>query len=670
MPSSKASINITLKRDVTTTGTAAVGGGMTPLLWDASITPMMFMRRFQLAGSYQANNTGRDASGQLNVLTIEDMRHKLDNNLMRPAMLGIELISPSGFAENRHLNNNIHLINANTLQKLNKDLQLRTSVSFIYDQQQQSGDTRRIIFTPSDTITALQKMSNTLINRLLIGEISLLRNRQGSYMKNKLEFQTHWDVNNGNVDDGKGQAVVVQKHNNPFYTISNRLDVIKPYGKKLVRVNSFLFYDLAPQNLVVTPGQFPKTLHEGISYDQVRQDVHLQRMVSNHSVSINHVWRRWNYTPALGVHIQHFTRKSEIFVGLEGRPSEGLFKSETSGYQMKSFLKNDFLYKWKNKLKVSISLPLMQHNVILEDETNPDNIKKINKMVLDPDFNVDYNFNAFLNLNGSYTFNHIFGSPSAIHYNWLLKDHRTLHIHNAPLEEGRGHNFRTFLSYRNPIISYFFSGIYNYSIRENYLMYTNKVQDDGSTMFSTIGRNNSSYNHMVNLRMSKHIEKLSGILSFNGTFMQNKSQQLVNERIFNAIYNSFTFSPKADIKFTPWMNGVFSSEWMSMAVYQEQSRMNQFETKKYFATLVFFPRRNQSISFQGEFYQHKKREDFFLDLFYRYTISKHKIDIDLKCHNLLNHNMYRDYFVSSFVVVENQYLLRPAQLLLAVNFNF
>src|SRR5690606_15947610 len=63
--SDRASINIKLKNNVTTTGTAEVGIGLAPFLWRVKATPMIFTKKNQAIITYQTNNTGSDVSQEI-----------------------------------------------------------------------------------------------------------------------------------------------------------------------------------------------------------------------------------------------------------------------------------------------------------------------------------------------------------------------------------------------------------------------------------------------------------------------------------------------------------------------------------------------------------------------------------------------------------------------------
>jgi hypothetical protein len=55
--SERASLNIKLKKDVTVSGSAELGAGLSPLLCKAKLTPMLFTKKNQAIVTYQANNT-------------------------------------------------------------------------------------------------------------------------------------------------------------------------------------------------------------------------------------------------------------------------------------------------------------------------------------------------------------------------------------------------------------------------------------------------------------------------------------------------------------------------------------------------------------------------------------------------------------------------------------
>ena len=122
--SHQASLNLKLKRDVTMTGTAKLGAGATPLLWEANITPMIFSKKFQLLTSYQSNNSGKDVAQQLNYLTLQNVLTNTNRPYGNPGLLSIQSANTPQIDRHRYLDNKIHLLNFNGLLHINNDFQL------------------------------------------------------------------------------------------------------------------------------------------------------------------------------------------------------------------------------------------------------------------------------------------------------------------------------------------------------------------------------------------------------------------------------------------------------------------------------------------------------------------------------------------------------------------
>ncbi len=60
--SEQASINIKLSKNVALTGSAKVGAGAWPFLWNLDLTPLLFSGKAQFLAAYRTNNTGEDLS--------------------------------------------------------------------------------------------------------------------------------------------------------------------------------------------------------------------------------------------------------------------------------------------------------------------------------------------------------------------------------------------------------------------------------------------------------------------------------------------------------------------------------------------------------------------------------------------------------------------------------
>lgn len=669
LPSHRTSLNITLKRQVTTTGTARLGSGLTPLLWDANATPMMFTRNFQLAGSYQANNTGNDAAKQLDMLTIENLRDRMENSLNRPSLLGVPLLSPPGFNENRYLDNNLHLLNTNALIRMGNDLQLRSNLHYIYDFQKQQGNTKRIIYTPVDTLRFDEQIKNELRNNTLRGEFTLTRNTKDNYLNNKLEFQSHWDSRAG--DFSSNTSALSQELSNPFQTISNRLNMVKPVGERLVQFNSFISYDHSPHTLIVSPGSFEEIFNQGESFDKLTQNINLQRLNTNHSAGFSFGLGNWSVSPKMGIQYQQQKLISNIETNINSTTDEptGIFHNSRDGLLTRTYLQTEWIYRRSSRFTFSADIPVSNVYINLQDQ-KLSREQKINRFVIDPRLSVDYRMGNYWRTRVSYGLRNHFGEMDGIHYAWILTNHRSLQINDAPLQESSSHSLSAFLSHRNPIKSFFSSLSYNFSIRNNNLIYSNTINEDGSTLLEAVEQPNTLYTHNASARTSKYFSSIYSTLALQGSYMRMDQEHWVNNVIFDGVNNIITLSPRANIRFTQWLSGEARAEWLYYNTYRNEEKLNEVNLLKYFGNLLIFPARNQHLAINSEFYQHENQSSYFLDLQYRYTITDRRIDIDVRWINILNHKTYHDYHIGPYSLMENQYFLRPTQFVILVRFTF
>ena len=134
--SEQASINIKLAKDVALTGTAKVGLGVWPFLWNVNLTPMLFSSKMQMLAAYRSNNTGDDLTLYSRMLTMENLQGE------RPAKLGEELSIKQAatplFSTNRYLDNQTHLGNLNTLFPVSENTTLRVNLYYLNDLRKQS----------------------------------------------------------------------------------------------------------------------------------------------------------------------------------------------------------------------------------------------------------------------------------------------------------------------------------------------------------------------------------------------------------------------------------------------------------------------------------------------------------------------------------------------------
>jgi hypothetical protein len=371
--SDQAALNIKLKNTYTFTGQARIGSGLNPLLWDANITPMLFTKKKQMLTTYQANNTGDNVASQLKKHTLEDILNQFENNSEKIDWLGIQQLTTPKFSEKRWLDNNIHLLSGNYLQKLKNEFDMRINLSYLNDYQQQNGFTNTEYITPGNTITILEEKQNQLFFNSLQTNITLQKNADKNYFKNSIEFQGFWDSQRGNII--LNNQLLKQQLNNKFYRLSNNLKTIFPLGKQMITLNSYIGLNKTPQSLNVNPGQFESLLNNNLPFDEVTQQVDLKTFYTNNSFGFTKAIKRFTIEPKVGFQIENQQLNSEILTSENDNLSND-FSNNLDWFRSKIYVDIQTQYK-KNKWRFELSTPINYHSYQIKD--NP--LQTSNKLI-------------------------------------------------------------------------------------------------------------------------------------------------------------------------------------------------------------------------------------------------------------------------------------------------
>ena len=668
VPSYQAALNLRLKREITTTGTSKLGSGLSPLLWDANITPMTFTKQFQVVNSYQTNNAGQDAASQVTVLTLQDMRRRAGRPRENPEMLGIQTLAPPDFNQSRFLNNNIHLLNSNALLRIGNDFQFRANIHYINDNQRQHGRAYRTLFSPTDTLFFAESIENRLQDSYLQGEFSLDRNVRENFLENRLRFNTRWDSRRGMLainNDGLSQSLKL-----PFRNLSNDLRSIKPVGKHLVEFMSFLSFDHSPQQLQVSPGRFEQVLSPGETMEGLRQELDFKRFFSDHSASFTFDWKGISINPRLGFSYRSQQLESKLLKQQSGQwiESSETFANNLQGSHARTYLQTDLSYS-KNNLTLSGALQLSWQEISLADHGLQQG-QQLSRLMLDPRLSADYRISGFWRVRGSWSFSNSLGDMDGVHYGYILKNHRNLHQNAAPLSETKRHHLSAFVSYRNPITSFFNSLNYFFSISDFNIIHSNQVQPDGTTIMEAFEMPNRGYSHNLSWETSKYFSAAKSTLTFRATYLHNRRQSILNRQMFETSNQFIILNPQINTRITEWLRGEYRANLSYIQTYIESNRSSNISMLRHFLDFHVFPHRGHYIGLTTEYYRHQGNENFFIDLLYRFTIRAHRIDIEARWLNILNRATYTTFQASAFSVVESTYILRPSQVSLSVRFSF
>ena len=671
--SNRTSINIKLKKDVTATGNFVGGLGFSHLLWEVNITPMIFAKKQQMIASYQTNNVGNDVSKDLKTLTLEDIPDLLENNLgQKNGMLDILNLSVPDFATTRYLFNDVHLLNFNYLVRVKRKSDIRVNFSYLNDIQQSTGSTNITYYLPGDTLSVGEKIRNTYYYNSLQGKVTLKKNTSKMYLKNNLQLKSFWDSKKGNIETGT--ELVNQDLQDPFHEMENRFKLMLPVKKHFVTVASTILYSTTPQNLQVNPGQFADILNDGNSYDKVTQYLDLHNFYTRNYAEWGVVGKRWKSISRIGFLYKNQNLDSRLEKVVNGNTEiMGTdFLNHLRTNRTKGYLQTEIRYEVK-KLNANLRLPVSFLSVNLSDQKHSME-QKISKLIFDPLLMVHYDWNAFWKFSGSAGYNNDIGAENQVFYGYVLRNYRSLQLKNVPIPEIHSQNYIVGLEYSDPLTSVFANLRYNFSVRQNNLIYQSEYENNGTVVLTAKKHNNIQTSHRVSGYFSYYYSPKKATISVVPSISFNRGEQIVNNVISSINSRIIGVNPKLSINFWSWMDVEYKSQlsWYKTTI---RGNTNQYFSEfKHFLNLDFYPGEQHYIGLTTEANQislyGQKSNYYFADILYRYSFKKRKIDLEARWNNVLNNSQYESVYMSSFVFTKTTYKLRPSQFLMSIRFLF
>jgi len=664
--SERASLNIKLKNDVTLSGTAKLGLGAAPLLWETNLTPMLFTKKRQVIASYQSNNTGKNVSSQISDFSLNLAGNTYD--IEKNDWLSILNPATPPFSQQRWLDNNVHLASANAIQRLKNDLDLKVNASYLNDYQQQVGSVNTQIFTPTDTITILEKTQNRIFTKTLQGKLTLEQNAKKNYLKNQLEFNGFWDSKIGNLHREK--AKINQNLSNLFSGFKNQLTILKTFGKQLITFNSNTGYTHSNQDLYVVPGQFEELLNDGDAYSKTQQTLQSQKWFTDNSAGMTKALGNFTSTSKLGFAFQEETLNSDIYLEENPKPLGKDFKNRTRFYSNEIYLDHKLSYKNKNETwSLRLNTPLAYKNFKLKGE----NSQNLNAFVFEPNLYLRRKLSAYWEASISGSLNYNFGKIQRLHAGYLLTNYRNIQRYNTPISESVVQNYSASLNYRNPVKRLFIKGSYSLGHTTNNLLYSNQIAANGATILEAILRDNTMHTQRYNLEASKYISNINTSAKVTTSYTQTQKDQLLNDQLTATKNESYNLHTSLESEILKWLSLLYNSTYSLFKSSLEVTTLQQINTQQHNADLYLYPWENQYVSIGGEYYKNSlsnSDNNYFLNLSYQYTFTKKKIDLNLMWSNILNTKNFINASSSEYFITQNSYILRPSQVLASISFSF
>lgn len=674
--SNKASLNIQLKK-ITVTGIGKIGTGLTPLLWDLNLTPMIFSKSFQSIITLQSNNVGDNGALQLENLATGDLvdaNRPTDYSLQASPgpFVHIEDVPTPAFNNRRWLNNHLNMGSANILKKIGGDLELKANFSYLNDHINKAAYSFSTIYLPGQPVSYTEQVRNSNNNNTFTGNITLLRNNKSNYLKNDFTFKS-------SVKDDLGQlnrddiGAIMQDAWFKSSSFTNRFGLITRIGKQLLTVTSYIDYKNEPQTLFVSPGQFPDILNDSLYYSRIIQDARLKTLFTDNAVSAVKGLGAFSFIPKIGFILQRQTLLS------------GLYKDEyTDGHKLGANFTNNFQYQYfapyaegrvlykKNKLSIDLkSLFTFRHYESQDKIRN--SINKISRVIIEPDILALYRINDKWEMTSSINYRRRYTGIDYLFNSYLLSSYNNIQKFNGILSDGSNWQSSVAANYKNSLLATFIGFGYSNLIENRNYLFRNYIDTLGFTTTEMTGRKNGRISHLGFVSYSKFLRSIRILLKSNLSVSYSRADYLfedVQDKLKTATY---TVMLGLNSSSRSWLNCDYETRLLFSRNTLSNRMLTDVFTNSHRLNVDISFIKQHSLGTLFEYYftnVEGNKNQAFLDLRYRITFPKKRMDLIVTCTNITNSTTYARLYNSQFYIIQNYFQLRPRQLLATVKFSF
>lgn len=507
--SDRAAINLILKSGArgAWNGVVQGGAGYQPVLWNGEVTPMFFGKNFQTIMTYKTNNTGDDVAREL--------ESSMGLGWDAERLTGIQEAGNPPVNERLYLNNNIHSVSINTINKTGEDSDLTVNAYYIHDNRNQAAENRTSYFIPGQNpLDVYENIDAESISDRMQVALQFRNNANKNYLNNRLSFNGSWNRNNGVVADGNQE--ISQMHKQPRITIDNDFRMIRRFGKWQVDFVSNTAYNRLTSELQVKPMVFSQFFDE--AEDGTGQHIEAERFRTENSVSTSYRAGFWNFYLKGGVNA-HIENLSTVLSPLNGIGS------------VADSLMNDS--KWRRfdvSLQPQIAYSKHSFNMSFVSPLEVAVINGRNHYLARPSVYMNWKISYNLKMSAYGAYNMSLGNLYDNYSGYIMRDYRSVSKKEGNSARTGTQNYGLDMSYSNPASALFASADVSY-FRSSRSQTVNNLYEGDSFIAEAIERDNVSSGLSANGRVSKRFSTISTTVSLNGGWSRNWSETMVQGEV-------------------------------------------------------------------------------------------------------------------------------------------
>ncbi|MDR1370287.1 MAG: TonB-dependent receptor [Dysgonamonadaceae bacterium] len=669
--SDQAAINLKLKDSAkgTLALTALAGAGYEPAMWNAELVAMYFASGKQNISTYKGNNSGRDIASEFN--------SHYDYERVSPgdgSLLSITEPSTPPVDKKRYLYNTSNSISSNQLFKIKKDLEFTANALYYNDRVKKEGYSLSEQFLPGDTSLRIEEQvkSLTKTDNLELA-FRLNSNTEGEFFNNALNFKGAWNNDRGTGitrSNARNMDETISQHlYKPAFAVDNTLNMIKNIGKKTYKFYFSAAYSHRPHSLTVTPvDYFGDDRLVSLEQNVVSKDFSslLRGSYGLKMGNINLDYELWGSANVRGMD----TELNGIDTFGLSVPSTDSLRNDLWYNTYQVGLNQNYTYKSEGKFKASLSLPVVNYTLTVDDRI-PDNFTRYNRWIVSPSLSASYDLTHELSASAGANFRKAYGNMSDAYTGYIMHSYRSLLRNTVDrLFETRSGGANASLQYRDAFRAFFLNAGFNYGKSWKNLLYGYDYRGIMQVK-TTIDRPTESENYGLNIIASKGIRLWRTTFRISGGYNESRAEQLIQNEILN--YRSESYRAGASVQTSPadFMSLNYNFNWSQSQSFAEKlpGRFPPMRSHTHAVKAWVFPSKSVSINLGGDYSYNSavsNRNTTFADAEIKY---KHKqTEWGVECNNLLNAKQYVSASYTDISTYYYSYDLRPRSFLLKVRF--
>ncbi len=654
--SQNPAINIRLKEDAKArwVGTANIGTGVSPFLWNAELVGMRFTPKIQTLNTYKTNNIGSDIVKETNSFSVEE-RSYFPKSYQLKNYLDVQPDYLSDIDANRVRFNKSHLFSTNNLWSLGKDWDLKSQVSYTYNRLNSTAYSDTKYFLTDSTIITEEGESSVSKQRHLSANVVLNANTSTYYLNNKLNADFSWsDIDmliSGTYPNNQYASI-------PNSMFSNDLELLKRSGNRAYTLNSFNSWQVKHQYLDI--------LKED---EKEHQDINSSAFYTNTNTSLAFYVKPFTLSVKMGV-LGLIRFMDSKLTGISD--TLGQLENDLSVNYFTYFVSPELEYKkdgFEAKLNVPLSFtPYRYHDNILDAK------ESVSKFLLAPHFFIRYYFTSRFSTSVDVRLTQKPYEEQQFYNGLLINNYRNLSSGLVSFETDTKKILMLNTYYKVPLKAFFVNASVIRSWNEAKSISERSFVGD-FIINGLIPQNYATKMWILNGQISKGLNNSHNILSVNCSYMTLQGVSFQNQVETPYLSTRLCISPKIKLKLFSWLNtsyelnyrrndlSVSNTDTHSSSAMLSQVLSGNFVYKEKWYFQLRAEHNYNKISSTAS------KQLFLSDAEFTYSLGN-RWELNLSAKNILNQKDYSYSIYNELTRVDKEYVIRPRTLLASIFFRF